>query len=547
MTTRQHTVIAAILLITGAYLIRMSAVEIQPSPEGFIAQAGAAVHEHGLMVDLAPVSSGGLTTGLIPPVVPTMIAAAMRVSGPSQGAVRWYSVVCMALSMWLTYVLGSRILSHKGALQAMTVMGVSMPLVLYGRQASIEVSALPFVLCGLLMLLKVHESTQRLRTFLYVACYVLSCVALGLTSVWASATLFLVALGYALITKRQVVAVAACIGLLASIPWLAVMFSTYGDQVLLASSIDVPVSELAFRTSGPLDAILLLIGSSPVFVLALCLCVGIVVRRSEVLGEHETIVRLLALWFVASMIVIALQADRLFHSYILLMPAAALLSVNALERFQRRNSPTWLFVGLIVMFLCTLCVLGVYAWRYGGAVKLILIMWMIALGIIVLVQGLRYRAFTSPLKMVASMYKPVYYGAIGAGATVAFVTVLLGSPYLIQGARSVAYELNDHVAIDGTFTYVYHKHHSTDGMNAQLDWYTQGWMTGQRIGYTHQSVEFPSTTIDATALGAVMGSDKIVYYHPGADRVNLDQMRAQLEAMYIESVSTKDYTLFSIR
>jgi hypothetical protein len=91
MTTRQHTVIAAILLITGAYIIRMSAVEVQPSPEGFVAQAGAAMNEHGLLFDVAPLSSGGLTTGLIPPAVPTMIATGMRISGPSQGALRWYS------------------------------------------------------------------------------------------------------------------------------------------------------------------------------------------------------------------------------------------------------------------------------------------------------------------------------------------------------------------------------------------------------------------------------------------------------------------------
>jgi hypothetical protein len=81
MTTRQHTAVAVILLIIVGYLIRMSAVEVQPSPEGFIAQAGAVINETGLTADLAPTSPGGLTTGLMPPGVPTMIAAGMRAAG----------------------------------------------------------------------------------------------------------------------------------------------------------------------------------------------------------------------------------------------------------------------------------------------------------------------------------------------------------------------------------------------------------------------------------------------------------------------------------
>ena len=254
MTTRQHTVIAAILLITGAYMIRMSALEVQPSPEGFVAQAGAAVHDNGLLFDLAPVSTGGLTTGLIPPAVPTMIAAAMRMSGPSQGALRWYSIVCVGLSLWLIYQLGSRFLSHQGAVQAMVISGISMPWLLYGRQASIEIASMPLILGGVLLLILMCDSATSGRRTIVAGGYVLVCAAAGLTSVSAALLLFVLALGYWLITRTSYVAAAAILGLAASLPWLLSMFATYGDQVLLASSISVPVAEfsyLSLLTSSP--------------------------------------------------------------------------------------------------------------------------------------------------------------------------------------------------------------------------------------------------------------------------------------------------------
>jgi 4-amino-4-deoxy-L-arabinose transferase-like glycosyltransferase len=546
MTTRQHTVIAAILLITGAYMIRMSAVEVQPSPEGFIAQAGSAVRDHGPLFDLAPVSSGGLTTGLIPPAVPTMIAAAMRASGPSQGALRWYSIVCIALSMWLIYLLGSRFLSHQGAQQAMVVSGISMPWLLYGRQASIEIAAIPLILAGVLMLMMLGDHATNGRRFLAAGAYVLVCAAAGLTSVSASILLFVLALGYSLITRRLMVVVTAVFGLAASLPWLLMMFSTYGDQVLLASSIDVPVSELTYLSTGPLDALLLLVGSSPVLVLALVWCISVVIRRELLPTEHESSQRLLALWFVVSIVTVLVQQQRSYHSLVFAVPAASVLSVYALERFRRLDTPKLLLAALTAVSAATLGALATYTVRATSLGRLVGVAAMIAFAIVVLTNWFRHGRFSRPLQLAAGLYKPVYYGAIAVTAVVGFLTVLMGSPYLVQGARTVAYELNDRPTIDGSFTYVYHNH-TTDGMNAQLDWYTNGWMTGQMLGRTHQSLPMPTGSIDGSALHLIEGVERIVYYHPGRDRMHLNAMRQALEQNYAEVVSTKDYTLFAIR
>ena len=235
MTTRQHTVIAAVLLIIGAYVIRMSAVEIQPSPEGFIAHAGSAMHQHGLAADVAPSSPGGLTTGLIPPGVPGAIAVGMRAFGETQIAVRWLSVVSIGLALLVLYGIAHRFLTHQGALQALIISGISVPWMTYGRQANLDVAGLPLLLGGLFMLIRIAESKNRSSVVVHALGYIAICALSGWVSTSTCVTLMLLSAGYALLTRRTVLVVVGAVGLLAALPWLMTMFATYGDQVLLPS------------------------------------------------------------------------------------------------------------------------------------------------------------------------------------------------------------------------------------------------------------------------------------------------------------------------
>ena len=544
MTTRQHTAVAVILLIIVGYLIRMSAVEVQPSPEGFIAQAGAVINETGLTADLAPTSPGGLTTGLMPPGVPTMIAAGMRAAGENQLAIRWFSVLSIAVGLLLMYVIASRFLSHQGSLQAVVIAGLSMPWVLYGRQASLSVAGIPLVLGGLWMLLNITRSTRSAPRYSFAAGYALVCFAAGWTSIEACVTLVALSLGFLLLTRNGVVMLASVVGLLATVPWLAMMFGTYGDQVLLASSISIPVSEPTLISTGPLDALILLIVSSPVLVLSIFWCACLVLRKALMPQEHEIEVRSIGLWFVASLLVIALQPQRGFFSFVLMIPAASMLSVYALEQFRRRASPGVFLGALATVGLSSSVVLMMQLLQSGSGFKLLYLVLLCVYVVVVAVQVLRPGRLKSPLQMAAGLYSPVYYGALSISGLIAFVSIVFGSPYVVQGARKIAYELHEQQVNYGSFTYVFHKHHSTDGMNAQLDWYLQGWMTGQKPGFSHQSMPQPESQFDPRSLLFIMGVDRIVYYHPGSDRRNLEQMRTLLESTYDEQVSTRDYTLF---
>lgn len=547
MTTRQHTVIAAVLLIIGAYMIRMSAVEIQPSPEGFLAHAGNAMHAHGLTADVAPSSPGGLTTGLVPPGLPSLIAVGMRVLGDSQFAVRWFSVVSIGIALLMIYVIAHRFLTHQGALQALIISGISVPWMTYGRQANLDVAGLPLLLGGLYMMIRITESKSRSSILAHALGYVVICSASGWVSISSCVTLMLLSAGYALLTRRAVLVVVGTIGLLAALPWLLVMFTTYGDQVLLASSIDVPTSEPMLFTSGPLDALLLLVASCSPLVLSMYWCISVVLHRTLIPSEREAVIGLIALWFVISIVVLALDADRGFHALIDVVPAAAMISVYAMETFRRQSTPNLLLGALLALVFSTLAVLGIYAAAGAGLQRIVFVAAMVVLITVVVVQYLRFGGHSRPVQLAVGLYKQVYYGAVASGALVAFAFIVFGSPLVLQGARSVAYELQERPPFDDTFTYVYHRHHPTDGMNAQLDWYTRGWMTGRIPGYSHQSVPLSTSVADTAVLHAVIGSARIVYFHPNRDRQHKEAIRTALAPYYEESVLSKDYTLFTIR
>jgi len=547
MTTRQHTVLSAILLILGAYLIRMSAVEIQPSPEGFIAQAGHAIERHGLVFDVAPYSSGGLTTGLIPPGTPTMIAIGSRMFGGGQAAARWFSIVCVGLSLWLTYRIGMRFLSHQGAMQAVVTAGMCVPLLVYGRQANLDVAGLPLLLAGILLLLLIAESQKRDTTFTYTASYLLVCATVGVVSWQTSILLLVLSVITAFLTRRWIVLVAGIVGIGVAFPWLLMMFATYGDQVLLASSIDVPASEPRLYHTGPLDAIALLITAAPVFVLSILWCISAVFYRTLIPAERQTTQRLIAVWFVVSILLVAIDEQKGMHSFISFAPCCALLSAYAMEEFRRQQSPRLILVGLTLTAVATFIVLIFLGAAQAGVLRLGAIAVGGTYAAYAAVRMFSRGKLKRGLELAASLDTPVYVGSIVVSAVAAFCIVVFGGPYTIQGARSVAYEIKDGLSLDDTFTYLFHKHAPTDGMNAQLDWYLDGWMTGQIIGHRHQEIPLPADGVREESISIIKGTPAIVYYHPGADIRHLETVRRILDTLYTENVHTKDYTLFVVR
>lgn len=547
MTTQQHTIIAAVLAIIGAYLIRLTAVEIQPSPEGYIAEGGRAMMVQGPMADVAPYSSGGLTTGCIPPLVPATISVLLQSLGDSPIAVRLLSIICVGISLLLIYGIARQVLPHKGALQALLITGFSLPWYIYGRQANTDIVGVCFVLAGIVLLERLAADRTMIERSWIVLGFVGLCALAGSASIAAAALLAVCALLYFAVTGSFIYVACAIIGLAAASPYIVYMFSVYGNQVLLASSINVLPSEPSTLHTGPLDVVAYAVLGSPAIVVSLIWVLSSVMRRRSLTLQLPRLIRIVALIFLPLLILGALRGIRAYEAMIFIVPFGAILSVYAMEQFRQREHPQLLLIGLAATFVASVSSMLVFSFLAGGTIKLFGVMIVTAYGLYMLVTVTRGRRYKNPRLLAVHTYQPVLNASIATVGVLAVISMLFGSPYTIEGARQIAYELKEHALLDPTYTYVYHKHSPTSGVNPQLEWYMRRMETEGMMSHEAQRIEMGDEVIRKESLDLIMGVKSIVYYHPENDRRHVTDVHELLAPLYDQQVVTKDYTLFTLK
>jgi hypothetical protein len=98
-----------------------------------------------------------------------------------------------------------------------------------------------------------------------------------------------------------------------------------------------------------------------------------------------------------------------------------------------------------------------------------------------------------------------------------------------------------------SFAYVFHNASETDAVNGQLEWYTQGWMSGSKPGFTHMSIALPSNESDEATLAIARLLPWVVYYHP-QDRATLIQdVQQSLQTTHASVFESRHYTLYKLR
>jgi hypothetical protein len=98
-----------------------------------------------------------------------------------------------------------------------------------------------------------------------------------------------------------------------------------------------------------------------------------------------------------------------------------------------------------------------------------------------------------------------------------------------------------------SFAYLYHNTSETDAINAQLEWYMQGWMSGAKPGYSHMAISLPADGSDDAALTVARMLPWIVYYHPQGQRSLTTDVRASLAITHVLAYETQHYTLMKAR
>lgn len=491
MTTRQHNVVAAILLIVGGFMIRISAVDLQPYPE----------------------------LALQSPLVKGMQLMAADVGNHSL-SLRWFALVSSGIGMWLIFLIGKRFLTYKGAVQAMVLAGVSLPWVTYGRQANADIVGVVLMVGSLYTLLNLVETASKQNLMLFSVGYIALCGLAGVTSGAAVLAVAATGLVVAATARRWSILFLVGAGLPAAQVWTVKMNTPPGPYGL------------------PHEAGTLLI-SMPVAIAALMWLVGIAANKDLRPRFTETNIRAITSLFGIAVALVIVYPQRSILSLVWVAPFASLLTVFALERFRTQRTPTLLLTALVAMIVTSVAALIYYSVNFTAVMRLTSQAGGLAWFSYMLFSVVRGQKPTSQLQLVVRLFTPAYYGAIAVNCFIAASLIIFGSPFVIEGGRSIAHEAS--VLADDTdepIAFVYHAHTSADAADAQMRYYLEA---------SYRTIALPANGIVADVINGIVGSRLVIYFHPGSDRSFEPAIDALLSNNYMVHKKTRDYTLYLLR
>lgn len=553
MTSRQHTVTAVILVLTGLYLMRLSGAEIQPWDEGLYAVRAQSIVEFNAWWDQTPHALGGLYSSTAPPFVPWLVALSISVVGPSATGVRLPIVLCSAVALLMMYLIARRMVTFEHSLLAVCVLAGTMHWALFARLAMTEVPLMMWCLVALWSTLAWNERREA----------------------WWPAAVFGVALGMALLTKMLVslvplaflapliisqwksrrftlsCVIALVIAALVAAPWYMMMASTHDMSFFTGIPVAHLVTDVENNTKalGPLFYInQLVIGNSVLAFGLIFVAVAMIKRHLLPPKTHQAAISIMT-WFVISMLILSLSVTKNVHYTVMLLPPAVLLSVYAAERMLLHASRRLLIVSYgIVSALAMWAILPPLhrqAFRTAPFDTVVLI----ESAILALVIGV---GFVLPRKRLQSLalqlFKPVLYGVVALFLVRTSVLIVKGGEADMRGGRAVAAYLLDTTV--PSFTYLYHKRNDGDALNPQLAWYLDGWMAGWMRGRSYIPVALPEDGVsDSVNVLSVQATSVYVVYlnavRPQKDRL-LNKVRMALAPTYRDK-QFEDYTLFTRR
>lgn len=546
MTERQHTAVAIVLVIMGLYLMRISAVEIQPTPEAEIALRAESIVRSQQWMDVSTESIGGLSTSATPPLPSWVTAVGITLLGPSTIAVRFGAVLAIIGVLVLSYGIARRALPYTQALMVCAVVGLSTPMITVGRQMTPELMGLALVMLCWWSIVQLLSATGTRARVGWMLVYAIGLGGALLTSL--PLTAIAVLLSIPVILNRQTLLMGiggVLLGLLVGVPWYLTMITNHGSDFLLALSTASTASVAVtggFHT-GPLDVVALLVLSSPVLVAALIWVIAGVRYRDVMPARTDVVMMTAGLWFLGMMVLVAISRHHTMLAMVPVIPAATIVSFSLIQSAMQQRTPGLLLTTLAGIVLSVTASVLVYS-RLVQRTQWI---WFV-LGIeAVLLLGVFAMSAARRQRLAVRLTKPIINGALALTALVALGTIMFGSRDAITGARTVGLRMLEDTLVARNFVYLFHRDAPTDNINQQLAWYTRGWMSGRNPRFAYVPLAMPTAVVDPAVVRASVGAPWIVYYHPGIDENVSTEVFEILDAEYSVAEETPHYVLFERR
>ncbi len=550
MTRRHHTVLATVLVVMCAYLVRLSLPEMQPHEEAFHAVRGKVAVVFGAWVDQAPQALGGLYSASAPPLTSWLVAAGITIAGPSDTAVRLPFVLVSALGLFLFFLVAERLVSFRGAIAAVLALGTGLPWAVLARSALPDIVAITMCLLALYATLRYRADDSPWPLGLYAVA--LAGVLLSQPAAAVVCVLFIVPhiVDHLRTPSRLLWPLASVVaGTLLAMPWYGSMVGLYGDQFWLSFMLPFGSSFSGLNSKGlglfvPLWSVLT---AHPLTIVAIVGVPFLLVKRSMLPAVSHRPAVIVLLWFAVVLVGASVLSFEPFRLALHILPPATLVAVWLVEHMRsqcerRVHSITYaLIVGSSVLIAASPAWLHAFSVAIGGTDVAALC----AAAALVIV------AAAAPQRWVDAMAirggNAVVAMAIAVGTVRVGTTILSGWTGAQAGGREVAAKLID---IDvRQFAVLFHRQSAADAFAGQLAWYMGGRMTGWMPGYGYKPVALPadasSVEVDALAYGRRL--PYVVYVHQGTEATVSDSVASTLSAGYDVVLTTPHSTVFRRR
>lgn len=525
LSANQHKAIAIILFLSLTVFLRLGSGEMQPNEEGSNAMHAKEILQSGNNLNQIIRSDSGMSLTPKPPLVIWVITGSMAVFGENAFSVRLFTALCSAMALAFLFLISRRFLTYTSSVAALFLISGTIAWNNYSRLGMADIPAIAFILASLFFVLKTLESEGKKQFIIFSLLFGLSlfCAIMTKAVVWLLPLIFIAFLFRKKDKKLHIrfLLIASILAIILSLIYYRFLSvkngSGYGDSITQQMAV---FDFNNFTLPGILNFINQIIISNPFIIFAFILIVFGFRKINKLSGnmEHGKYLNyIISFWFLLAFIISSVIFLNYPNSIIYLLPPAILLSLKFYDNFHhiiKSNKILWILVTvLIALFLWSF----IFEFRQevirlftGQQYSFYALLFLILIVVSILC------AFLIPKKLLDKFaHSGLYYSVTLLPYLMIFKVILLNLTSPTGDSFGAVRTADILQASDSkSFVYLYHESTPADSINTQLDWYTDGWLSGWRKGKSCIHIKQPKDYVDYENLSKTYNFPDlfVVYY-----------------------------------
>ena len=524
----ENWLIAGIITVMAIILfINLGSGEIQPWDEGLYAIRSKSILHYNDFWDQTAYSSGGLYSSTYPPLTIWFISGAMSIFGENPFSVRLFSALCSIASLIFIFLISKRAVSFRFSVLTVILTAGTFVWDKFSREGMTDIPLTFFFILTFWSVLKLKESEERKKIILFASLFAIGFACALMTKIVISfiPLLFVIPLLFEKGNKKWFLVIASVIAIALASPWYIYMINHHGAvfyKALLVPHI-YSIVETNSPNLGQLYYLNQLLVSNPFIIFAIILLLLLISKklRTNIIdpGNSNFVVYSTALWFLLTFIILSMAKTKMLHYTIYMIPPAILLIViflNNIKMLINKPKLIWfIFIAIITLIIWSLSpglredIKQILTFHQFSIHSIIFV--SIIICFIVLIISLSGNIILKLSDNFSDSFIFVCSLLLITNIIILNSYYKLGHSYGAEKAAGIVLKSNEK-----SFIYLYHEATSSESLNPQLAWYTNGIMNKWVNGKSCTTYPLPLTTNLADTLNKMRKIDDniVIYYKP---------------------------------